>query len=322
MKTGVVVIGRNEGERLKNCIHSIASAVALVYVDSGSTDGSVKWAHEQLVEVLELDTRLPFTAGRARNAGFRRLIELAPGLGCVQFVDGDCELSAGWLECGASFLHSHPRVGVVCGHLKERHPERSIYNWLCDREWDGPTGEIQSCGGILMARVEAFEALGGFREDMIAGEEPELCVRLRALGWLVWRLSNEMALHDVAMTRFSQWWRRAIRGGYAYAQGAYLHRASPEEYNVWESRRARLWGIWLPIACLLMGLTFPPWGWAVWMIYPLQVLRQTMRNSGSLKGRAILAIFQGLARFAEAWGGTKFLIDRLLGRQSQLIEYK
>lgn len=321
MRPGVVVIGRNEGERLKRCIQSVSHSTAIVYVDSGSTDGSANWARNR-AEVIELDMNSPYTAGRARNAGLRRLRELKPELDCVQFVDGDCELNASWLERSASFLQSHADVGVVCGRLRERYAERSVYNWLCDREWDGPVGEIRSSGGIFIARVEALVAVGGFREDLIAGEEPELCVRLRAERWRVWRLDTEMACHDAAMTRFSQWWRRAIRAGYTYAQGAYLHGATPERHNVWEARRAWLWGICVPVACLIVALMLPPWGWAAWLIYPLQVLRQTARNPGPLGSRATLAFFQLLARFPEAWGEIKFLSDRLVGRQRQLIEYK
>ena len=147
-------------------------------------------------------------------------------------------------------------------------------------------------------------------------------MRLRAKGWRIWRLDAEMALHDAAMTRFSQWWRRTMRGGYAFAQGAYLHGASPERHWVWESRRAWLWGIWLPLACLACGLLLGPWGWAAWLIYPLQVLRQTVRNPGPLADRATLAFFQVLARFPEAMGQIRFLRDRLLGRRARLIEYK
>jgi len=321
-KLGVVVIGRNEGERLQNCLKSVSGRNVVVYVDSGSTDGSAKWARDQQFEVVELDMNLPFTAGRARNAGFRRLKALASDLVYVQFVDGDCELNAVWLERAISFLQSHGDAAVVCGRLKERYADRSVYNWLCDREWDGPIGDIRSCGGIFMARVVAFDEVNGFREDLIAGEEPELCVRLRAARWRIWRLEIDMALHDAAMTRFGQWWRRAMRAGYTYAQGAHLHGATSERYNVWESRRAWLWGILFPLGCVVITLAFPTWGWVAWLIYPLQMLRQARRNPGSLSARAKLAAFQVLARFPEAWGQIKFMSDRLWGRQTQIIEYK
>jgi GT2 family glycosyltransferase len=322
MMFGAVAIGRNEGERLKRCLKSLSAAAALVYVDSGSSDGSAQWARNQGAQVLELDMGSSFTAARARNAGLQRLREMVSDLAYVQFVDGDCELNDGWIKHAISFLDSHPDVGAVCGRLRERYPDQSIYNWLCDREWDVPAGEVRASGGIVMMRTAALEAVGGFRDDLIAGEEPELCVRLRGAGWHVWRLETDMAVHDAGMTRLGQWWRRMQRSGYAFAQGAYLHGAFPESHWVWESRRAWIWGLCLPVACLAAGLFFGPWGWVAWLIYPLQFLRQTLRNSGSLGNRMLLALFQLLSRFPEAWGQLKFLRDRLLGRQARLIEYK
>ena len=202
---GAVVIGRNEGERLKRCITSLAAVGVVIYIDSGSTDGSAQWAHGSGAEVIELDMGLPFTAARARNCGFKRLQDIAPRVDYVQFVDGDCEIVSDWLQTASTFLDSHPNVGAVCGRRRERFPERSIYNWLCDREWEGSPGEVKACGGDVMIRASALAAAGGYREDMIAGEEPELCFRLRAAGWRVWRLDAEMTLHDAAMIHFSQW---------------------------------------------------------------------------------------------------------------------
>ena len=42
---GVVAIGRNEGERLKRCLKSVSHAAQVIYVHSGSTDGSLQWAN-------------------------------------------------------------------------------------------------------------------------------------------------------------------------------------------------------------------------------------------------------------------------------------
>jgi GT2 family glycosyltransferase len=319
---GAIAIGRNEGDRLRRCLQSLSGAAKVIYVDSGSTDGSAEWARKQGIEVIELDASSPFTAARARNSGYRRARELAPEISYVQFVDGDCELDEGWLTISQSFLDMHPDVAMVCGRLRERHPEDSIYNWLCDREWDTPSGEVRACGGIALMRTSAFAASGGYRDDLIAGEEPELCVRLRAAGWRIWRLDCEMATHDAAMKHFSQWWRRTVRNGYAFAQGAYMHGKSREHHWLWEARRAWLWGVWLPLGCLAVGLAFEPWGWIAFLVYPLQVLRQVVRNQGPLGQRALLALFQVLSRFPEAWGQIKFMRDRLLGRQAHLTEYK
>ena len=192
----------------------------VVYVDSGSTDGSLQWAKQAGVDTIELDVSVPFTAARARNAGFRRLRALAPDLKFIQFIDGDCELNRKWPDTALSFLGSHDHVCAVFGRRRERYPERSVYNLMCDQEWDIPLGEVKACGGDVMMRIDALDAGGGYREDLIAGEEPELCVRLRAAGWKIWRLDHEMTLHDAAMLHFSQWWRRQMRSGYAFAQGS------------------------------------------------------------------------------------------------------
>ena len=281
------------------------------------------WAREHNADVIELDMSVPFTAARARNAGFRRLREIAPDLDYVQFIDGDCELNREWPAQAIGYLDAHPDVAAVCGRRRERFPEKSIYNWLCDIEWNVPPGEVQAFFGDVMIRTAALESVGGYRDDLIAGEEPELCIRLRAAGWRIWRLPSEMTLHDAAMTRFGQWWRRAVRAGYAFAQGANLHGAPPERHWVWESRRAWLWGVWLPLACLTASLILPPWGFAAWLIYPLQVLRQTARNSGSPRDRAMLAFFQVLARFPEGLGQLKFLVGpTVLGAQTAIVEYK
>jgi len=319
---GLVAIGRNEGERLKKCLGSAATAASVIYVDSGSTDGSVKWAKDLGFEVVSLDMNTPFTAARARNAGFALLREIAPELAYVQFVDGDCELDAVWPNTALSFLAVHNDIGVVFGRRRERYPAQSIYNWMCDQEWNTPIGEARACGGDAMMRTSVVESVGGYRSDLIAGEEPELCVRIRAAGWRVWRLDAEMTLHDAAMTRLSQWWRRIMRSGYAFAQGAHLHGDSPERHWVWETRRAWLWGLWLPSACFASSFLFFPWGFAAWLIYPLQLMRQFMRNRGTMRERLLLAIFQLLARFAEVHGQMKFMLDRISQRQSGLIEYK
>ncbi len=320
---GVVAIGRDEGERLKVCLESLSGIVGwVVYVDSGSTDGSVRMARAMGIDVIELDMRTPFTAARARNEGFRRLSELAPELAYVQFVDGDCEIVAGWIERAVAWLDARRDVAVVCGRRRERYPDRSIYNMLCDIEWETPVGEAKSCGGDALVRVEAFEGVDGYRSDLIAGEEPELCVRLRGNGWRIWRLDLEMTLHDAAIARFGQWWTRTLRSGYAYAQGAVLHGALPERHNVRESRSAWFWGLGVPLGATILALWWNAWGFALLLGYPLQVIRLALQGERSPRKNWWRAGFLVLGKFPELLGQVKFMIHRYLGGQSRLIEYK
>lgn len=309
-----VVIGRNEGERLVVCLRALRGQMRrVVYVDSGSTDGSVAQARALGAEVVALDMTRPFTAARARNAGLEVLAADPPEF--VQLLDGDCEMVPGWPAAALAAFAEHPRAVVVCGRRRERFPQASVWNALADREWDTPVGPARACGGDALMRYAAVRAVGGYRDDLIAGEEPELCLRLRQAGGEVWRIAAEMVLHDAALTRFGQWWRRTRRAGHAFAEGAALHGARPERHWVAETRRALFWGAGLPVLVLLAGLIHPA-GWLLALVYPAQVVRLARRGGGTW------AVYSVLGKFAEAQGALGYWADRLRGRRRGLIEYK
>ncbi|WP_333792902.1 glycosyltransferase [Hyphomicrobium sp.] len=320
---GAVVIGRNEGERLDRCLRSLARDVrALVYVDSGSTDGSTDLAERLGVHVIRLDATQPFTAARARNSGFRYLTQYERGLAAVQFVDGDCEVEAGWIEAARAHLLAHPRTAVVFGRRRERFPEHSIYNRLFDYEWSIPPGEATSCGGDAMMRFDALCEAGGYRDDLIAGEEPELCVRLRRAGWKIVCIDHPMTLHDAAMTRFSQWWRRTTRTGYGFAEGSHIHGGPPDYHWVIETRRAQIWGLVVPAVIAASVLAFGPWALLMALVYPAQVLRLYLKRRRTEPIPLASSFFHVLGRFPEAVGQIRFFRNRIMGRAGSLIEYK
>jgi GT2 family glycosyltransferase len=325
-KLGIVAIGRNEGERLRRCLESVVGkANTVVYVDSNSTDGSVAMAREMGAAVVELDLSIPFTAARARNEGLSKLMSLDPVCDLVQFVDGDCEIVAGWLDRAATELAGDEKLGVVCGRRRERHPDASPYNKLCDIEWDTPIGDARACGGDAMMRVAALKQVGGFDASVIAGEEPELCVRLRGAGWKIRRIDAEMTLHDAAMTRFGQWWKRMVRGGHAYAQGAAMHGAPPERHWVRETRRILFWGIALPL--LILTLAWPTRGLSFlllggYFVLWWRVLKHAKPRGLSNADARLYARHMVIGKFAEAQGLIKYWTSRLLGRRTKLIEYK
>ena len=315
---GAVVIGRNEGERLRNCLASILPRVKRVtYVDSGSSDGSLELAKTMGADVLALDMTAPFTAARARNAGYRRLLSHRPELQFVQFIDGDCEVVPGWMDVALMHMEAHPNDAVVCGRRRERYPDKSIYNRLCDAEWDTPEGDTLSCGGDALIRVAALRQVGGYRDELIAGEEPELCLRMRRKGWRIHRVAHEMTRHDAAMTRWSQWWKRSVRAGHAYAEGAWLYGAPPERHWVRQTARAVVWGMFLPLLAVLCGVLIHPIGWLLLLLHLLQWLRLAVRDRS-----AQLAFFSVMGKFAEAQGALQFWLGKMQGHSGRLIEYK
>jgi len=318
-----VVIGRNEGTRLVDCLASLAGQVRhVVYVDSGSTDGSIAAAQAAGATLVQLDPSRPFTAARARNAGVVALpVAGAAPPRYVQFIDGDCALHPGWVGLARDFLENHPRAAVACGRRRERYPETSIYNRLCDWEWNTPPGKAEACGGDALIRLRALQSVDGYRDALIAGEEPELCRRLRAEGWEIWRLDAEMTLHDAAITRFAQWWRRGVRAGHAMSEVGALH---PDTF-VPERRRIWFWGAALPVLALL-SLALFPWGlFVIAGLYGLSFARVALRFSqGGLSGRDALLCggLITLSKFCNLQGATIHFWRRLRGRAVQIIEYK
>lgn len=319
-KIAVVAIGRNEGERLVRALAALARQTLspIVYVDSNSTDDSVEEARKIGAHVVTLDMSVPFTAARARNAGWRKALELAPETEFIQFLDGDCELVEGWIEAALAAFAADPDLAVVCGRRRERFPDASRWNRMIDREWDSPVGEAIACGGDALMRRAAVEAVDGYREDLIAGEEPEMCFRMREKGWKIRRIDAEMTLHDADLTEFGQWWKRATRAGHAFAEGAFLHGKSPERFRVKEARRGLIWGAWIPALTVLAALFVTPWALLALLIYPLQVLRLRFQHGQPWEE----AVFLTLAKFAEAKGAFRFHHRRLTGRHKTLIEYK
>ncbi|BFM05368.1 glycosyltransferase family 2 protein [Halioxenophilus aromaticivorans] len=328
---GAVIIGRNEGERLKKCIQSMLSATdTMVYVDSGSSDDSVAYARANSVLVVELDTSIPFSAGRARNEGFQTLLRATPNLDYVQFVDGDCQLYPDWIATAAEFLDANPHCALVCGQRKEIYPQASVYNTLCDIEWNTPVGEALASGGDFLARANALSEVGGFDPTVIAGEEPEMCFRLREKGWKIWRIDCLMTHHDAQMTHIKQWWNRVKRCGHAFAQGAAMHGDSPERYYRREVKSVMVWGGLVPavmLLCLLLWLAGgPPWLLLSWLAPGLLWLKtfRWAKNDRqlSMKYAAVYAFYIVLGKVPELVG---ILTYKRRARKKQnltIIEYK
>jgi GT2 family glycosyltransferase len=323
---GVIAIGRNEGERLRRCLASLpADLAAVVYVDSGSDDGSVALARDHGAQVIELDPQKPFSAARARNVGVAELKRMSADVDYVQFIDGDCELASNWLASAQAALTEASDLAVVCGRRREIEREASIYNRLCDLEWDTPIGDAKACGGDALMRIDAFDQVGGFDESVVAGEEPELCFRLRQAGWQIRRLDADMAYHDADMHRFSQWWQRVKRAGHAVAQGMAMHGRSEEHYAVKTSLSIWLWGLGIPLLILAATLLIGWYGLLVLLVYPLQVIRIAIKQRSrgwSWFDCFLYATACVISKFPQLQGQCRFWWNGLRRRKATLIEYK
>jgi glycosyltransferase involved in cell wall biosynthesis len=338
---GVVAIARNEGERLRRCLESLCgNDLAVVYVDSGSSDGSVALAQTMGVEVVELDMTIPFTAARSRNAGFARLMEINPDAKYVQFLDGDCQIADGWLESAQRVMEDQPRAAVVFGLRRECYPERSLYNRLADIEWNmaigngGPDGEPESCGGDAMVRGDAFQSVDGYNPSIPAGEEPEFCKRLRSQGWSIVRCHIDMTWHDSAMLRFHQWAKRQFRTGYGGLDFSTRFGQSTNDPFRRQIVSARVWGLGWPVLWLvgseLAWIAGGPWfgiATAILLLMPpiaqaARIASKNRQRAGSLSAAGAYGLLTMLGKVFQAAGQCLYLCDHRAGRHARLIEYK
>ncbi|MFL6726582.1 MAG: glycosyltransferase [Sphingomicrobium sp.] len=326
--TAAVVIGRNEGERLESSLRSVQRAgLPLVYVDSGSVDRSPDIASKLGVPLLELSPNRPFSAARARNEGLDEVLRRWPGTRYVLFLDGDCVLQAGFATAAAATFQEDAECAIVTGHLSERHPDASIYNRLCAIEWRSPAGRIENfgaLGGIMMARVSALNSVGGFNEQVIAGEDSELGARLVLAGRSIIKIDQPMATHDVEMKTFRQWWTRAVRAGHSIAQRYALNGRSSLRDCRREFFSTLAWGLALPAAALVFAwpthglslLLIGAYGILVWRVYR-HYLRIGLQRSDAILG----AQFIVYAKFANLLGVVRYWLNSWR-RQIRIIEYK
>lgn len=322
----IIAIGRNEGERLKSCLCTVLPAArTVIYVDSGSGDGTPEYAAQVGAQVVELDTSQPMSAARGRNEGFAYLQKVDPQVPYVQFLDGDCDLSDGWLEAGVAALEEHQDVAVVCGQVRELFPEATIYNLLADQQWQQPAGIVQFTGGRFLMRKDVFNDAGGFRADVIAGEDHDFSIRVRQLGWKLLQLDREMACHDMAMTRFSEYWKRSVRTGHSYAHVAALH-GSKEDAFARDMRRIYIWALAVPmIALCLAPFTRGISLLALACLYAAQFLHNYLRGrrlGWSRRSSSISAWFNFVYKFPALLGIFQFRWRQWRGESFRIIEYR
>lgn len=321
---GIVVIGKNEGERLRACLESLkVHQVPIVYVDSGSTDDSVALAINYHAELIELDMSIPFTAARARNAGYQQLLKLHPDIQFFQFIDGDCTLDPDWLPAAIESFNHDDKLAAVVGHLHEKNPDLTPYNKLCELEWRSPVGEVANgeFGGIVMLRVSVLKEVGGYNPDLIAEEEPELGARMYHAGYRTRKIDQKMATHDANMTHFTQWWKRAVRFGYAQGLRSHIATIPNTEHNNRAIRSSWLWGLLLPL--LIVTLAIPSKGLSLLLLGGYLVLGYRIfsyrRNAGDTVAESFFyARYTILEKFANAWGLLKFNLNNQLEKMQNI----
>jgi len=323
----VVVIGRNEGERLGRCLASIAAMdkrdfrIEVIYVDSASTDGSPARAADLGASVIEVHPERP-SAALGRNAGWR-----AARGDYVLFLDADTLLHPEFVRHALAAMANQPRVAVVWGHRREAHPGQSLYVRVLDLDWVYPPGPSEICGGDALMRRAVLEQVDGFDPSLIAGEEPELCRRIRGLDLTIQHLDIPMTRHDLAITRFTGYWKRALRAGHAYAEVSSRFADSPDPLWQRDARR-NLWhgSLLLTSPLALLAALVWPWLWVPLLIGGLLLLGRSVSHcawkTDSIPTRLLYALHSHFQQLPILIGQIRYHLDQARGRRRGVIEYK
>ena len=318
---GVVIIGVNVERYLADCIRSVQAAdyprerLKIVYVDGGSRDTSAEVARGfEGVQVIELNDRHP-TPGRGRNAGWKHL-----ATPLIQFMDADTVLDPNWFQqAGAALDDTNV---AICGHRREKYPQKNAYHRFTEMEWHYETGPCRYFGGEVLVRRSVLEATGGFDENLVAGEDPELSYRIRQNGWQILRIDVPMSTHDINMSTFGQYLKRAYRSGYAYAEIALRFIRNPEKLWLKESIRILVKAL-LPIGLVVAGILTGHTGWGI--LLGLLILGRPLFNIGRLKRGSrqpwrYVLLYTGhtaLVVYPQFWGMVRYFWGRATGKPLQ-----
>jgi GT2 family glycosyltransferase len=315
MTLGFVVIGRNEAAHLADCIGALPRDLPIVYADSASTDDSLAIARSAGADTVALSAPPRLTAARGRNAGLAHLLRIAPETTLVHMVDGDVVLDSGWIEAAQTAICADPKLAAVFGQLRETHPEASVYNRLCDREWKIPPGRVAACGGIALFRIAAIQDVGGYADDIAAGEEPDLCLRMRQKGWEIMALADPMGMHDAEILHFWQWWKRAFRAGQAYAQHVVRNGTNSDPGWVRQVISISAWTVGVIVLGGLLAnfsvkLIFLPA--ILWLAMICRIFIREHKTGATVGNAFAYAAFTMLAKFAQFQGMFDFSSRRAI----------
>lgn len=210
----VVVVTRNEADRIRDCLESVLAAVTpvgvteVIVVDSNSTDETVDIAREFPVTVLRITDSERTGPSAGRHVGFER----ASGE-YVLFVDGDMHLNSGWVQDALDRLARDSALAGVDGHLD-------------DEGAAGTVAPVEYLRGVALYDAAALSAVGGFDPQLSALEDVDLGLRLRHAGYRLERLPAVVSTHptETGIGERMRRWRR----GYYFANGEVLRKSLGE----------------------------------------------------------------------------------------------
>lgn len=196
-RVSIIIKAFNEEARIRACIESALAAVSrlggeVILADSRSTDQTVVLASVYPIRIVQLARGADRSCGAGPQLGYQH----ARGE-YIYILDGDMQLVPGFLEQAFLFMARHPEVAGVAGTVVELNRSSLEYRERAQRapahQSAGPVDRLD--GGGLYRRCAIEEAAYLSDRNLHSYEELDLALRLRSLGWKLWRLPIDAATH-------------------------------------------------------------------------------------------------------------------------------
>lgn len=206
----IIVPTYNSQNTLEKCLNSIRNQtyenIEMMIVDNGSTDRTVEIANQYGANVHIL-------VGVERSKQINYGVKMAQGK-YVYRVDSDFILDSTIVEEATRKCEDegYDAVSIFCAS----DPTISFWAKVRKLEKDCYKGELLYTGARFL-RKDVFEAIGGFRENLIAAEDYDLYNRLNKAGYRIGKVESEelhlgepRRLMDVAKKQY--YYGSTIRG--------------------------------------------------------------------------------------------------------------
>ena len=193
----IIIKALNEEKNICAAIESSLAALRevggeVILADSHSTDHTVELASQYPIRIV----RLVHANERCCGAGPQLGYQHSRGE-YVYVMDGDMQMLRGFLPRALMFLAQHPEAAGVGGRLVERKSESLEYRERALRNAAHlAPGEVDRLdGGGLYRRMAIEESRYLSDRNLRSYEEFDLAVRLRVLGWKLWRIPVDSVTH-------------------------------------------------------------------------------------------------------------------------------
>jgi N-acetylglucosaminyl-diphospho-decaprenol L-rhamnosyltransferase len=248
----IIIVSYNTGDVIAACLNSLLSdrkySTEIFVVDNASSDESVELIKNNYPSVNLITN----TENRGFAAANNQALQLCRG-NYVFFLNPDTIVKSGSIERAVEFMETHPQIGLAGTKIVDQKGfirETVAYQYpgqRYERTFPELIGFIASVSGASMfSLLSVIKKIGGFDEDyFLYGEEEDLCLRIRKLGFEIGYIENAVIVHlkgySERQSTMEEVWKIRVASEYLFYKKHYSQRVVKRIAKI--NRLKALWRI-------------------------------------------------------------------------------